>query len=243
MIHPTRYTKGFTLVELAIVLVILGLIISGILVGQTLIRSGEMRATISQIEKYNAAVTTFRTRFNALPGDLENAGAYDLPALGGGSGEGDGNEMITGVGGALTADGEITLFWEQLTAIGTIYGKFDGAQTNGTIGGTFPPAQLGRFAIGVYNEGAKNYFHIGINNATGTTYNAVNILSPEEALNMDIKTDDGAPNSGATRAKGTTTPNGLADDTAGTGCVTGAAVADTYQGHTDIACQLRLRMN
>jgi hypothetical protein len=52
------------------VLVIIGLIVGGVLVGQSLISAAEVRAQITQIEKYNAAVNTFRSKFNAIPGDM-----------------------------------------------------------------------------------------------------------------------------------------------------------------------------
>lgn len=68
--------SGFTLVELAIVLVIIGLIIGGVLVGQDLIKAAEIRATVSQIEGYNAAVNTFRTKYKGMPGDVRNIESF-----------------------------------------------------------------------------------------------------------------------------------------------------------------------
>jgi prepilin-type N-terminal cleavage/methylation domain-containing protein len=66
-----RLRAGFTLVEIAIVLVIIGLIIGGILVGQDLIRVATIRSQVSQIDKYQAAINTFRLKYNnALPGDV-----------------------------------------------------------------------------------------------------------------------------------------------------------------------------
>src|SRR3954463_15618522 len=87
---------GFTLIELSIVLVIIGLIVGGILVGQDLIKAAEIRATVGQIEKYNSAVNTFRTKYNGIPGDLSgsaggNASAFGLfyeSTLGGTAGHG-----------------------------------------------------------------------------------------------------------------------------------------------------------
>src|SRR5476651_1560647 len=61
---------GFTLIELSIVLVIIGLIVGCILVGQDLISAAEVRATVGQIEKYNSAVNTFRGKYNSMPGDM-----------------------------------------------------------------------------------------------------------------------------------------------------------------------------
>ena len=68
--------QGFTLVELAIVLVIIGLVVGGVLAGQTLIRNAEIRSIINDRESIAGALTTFRSRFNALPGDMRDATRY-----------------------------------------------------------------------------------------------------------------------------------------------------------------------
>lgn len=65
-----RKIRGFTLIEMSIVLVVIGLIVGGVLVGQDLIRAAGVRATITQIEKYNTATNTFREKYGALPGDI-----------------------------------------------------------------------------------------------------------------------------------------------------------------------------
>ena len=62
--------KGFTLIEMSIVLVIIGLIIGGVLLGRDLISAAAVRAQIAQIEKYNAAVNTFKGKYGYLPGDI-----------------------------------------------------------------------------------------------------------------------------------------------------------------------------
>src|ERR1700722_15466804 len=71
----SEQTNGFTLIELSIVLVIIGLIVGGVLVGQDLIKAAEVRAQISQIEKYNTAVNTFYGKYQAIPGDMNIATA------------------------------------------------------------------------------------------------------------------------------------------------------------------------
>lgn len=64
---------GFTLIELSIVIVVIGLIIGGVLVGQDLIKMSEARALMSQMDKYQVAVHTFQLKYNCKPGDCKNA--------------------------------------------------------------------------------------------------------------------------------------------------------------------------
>lgn len=67
--------KGFTLIELSIVLVIIGLLIGGILAAQSMISTSKITATISQIQQFDAGVMNFKTKYHYLPGDA--------PAFGG----------------------------------------------------------------------------------------------------------------------------------------------------------------
>jgi prepilin-type N-terminal cleavage/methylation domain-containing protein len=67
--------RGFTLVELAIVLMIIGLLIGGILRGQELLKNAKVTATIAQLKSVDAAMTSFRDEYSALSGDMVNPGA------------------------------------------------------------------------------------------------------------------------------------------------------------------------
>ena len=68
-----RNNDGFTLVELSIVLVIIGLLTSGIMVGLEMIESAKERKTISQLESYQTALMGFMLKYDAIPGDFDQA--------------------------------------------------------------------------------------------------------------------------------------------------------------------------
>ena len=90
--------KAFTLIELSVVLVIIGLIVGGVLVGQDLIHAATIRATITQKERFSTAANTFRTKFGDVPGSLVNPTALGLPALGCPSGTCNRTSSGTGTG-------------------------------------------------------------------------------------------------------------------------------------------------
>lgn len=132
--------KGFTLIELSIVLVIIGLIVGGILTGQDLINAAAIRAQITQIERYNTAVRTFQSKYGGLPGDLQdpNASSFGFQSRGTYAGEGDGNGILqsncTNVSGqpdGLQTCGELSVFWEDLGKAGLIDVTIPGFDTNG----------------------------------------------------------------------------------------------------------------
>jgi prepilin-type N-terminal cleavage/methylation domain-containing protein len=65
--------NAFSLIELVVVLVIIGLIVDGITSGQNLIRSAQLQSVITDVKKYEAAVAAFQERYFQLPGDMSNA--------------------------------------------------------------------------------------------------------------------------------------------------------------------------
>lgn len=138
-----RGTAAFTLIELSIVLVIIGLIVGGVLVGQDLIRAAANRSVISDIEKFKTAVLAFRGKYDCFPGDCPNAttffGAspqcgYVSPyIISNGTCNGNGNGQIAAgvneinTGPAPNAgyyQSEDVLFWQQLGLAGMIPGSY-----------------------------------------------------------------------------------------------------------------------
>jgi len=153
--------KGFSLVELSIVLVILGLLTGGVLTGQNLIRAAELRSIPTEFQAYQTAVHTFRDKYFALPGDMTNA--TDFWDSAGGSGFiGDGCETATGTGTqTCNGDGDGTLdkgdtaseyievytFWQHLANAGLVEGSYSGkaeslSKRNSVIGINVPASKI-----------------------------------------------------------------------------------------------------
>ncbi len=261
MMHIYSYSKyntaeaGFTLIELSIVLVIIGLIVGGVLVGQDLIRAAEIRSTVAQIEKYNSSVNTFRTKYAGIPGDLSasNAAAFGFITRAGSQGRGDRNGLVDGINAGASTNMIFTqesgVFWDDLTKANLVDGQFTSAADGASVAAIaaaavstqFPPARLARGnMVHVGSVNGFNYFTlVGITSvaaATGVMTVTAN-LTPLELFNMDNKMDDGVPLAGIVQAHGiagssatfmTDGPSSNAAATIGT-CDLGAGTAtDTY---------------
>lgn len=234
--HNHKDQKGFTLVELAIVLVIIGLIVSSVLVGQDLIRSAELRATVAQYREIVTAVTTFRGKYPGLPGDIDNGARYGLGGAtvtgtfqDGSAGAGDANGFITedNATTVTNATGEMATFWAHLTTPDRaefIPGTYSG--DGGTVAGEDNPAlRLGNAGWGVFGTGRNiNYLVAGMANNASTATDTVNVFVPIDAFNIDEKIDDGVPTSGSVQSRGANATD--IDAAASTAGVVNAAVCN-----------------
>jgi len=114
---PKTHSGGFTLVEMAIVLVIIGLILGGVFKGQALIDSARVRSLSTDVSGIRTAWYSFQERYRSIPGDFSNAQTQIDSA----STQGNGNGRID--------DGqERAGVWQQMALAGFIPGSFDGAQ-------------------------------------------------------------------------------------------------------------------
>ena len=223
-----KQQHGFTLVELSIVLVILGLLVGGVLTGQSLIRAAELRAITTESQRYVVAMNTFRDKYFAIPGDMPNAvrywgqqagGTADGPdstcqaqtaaATGTATCNGDGSGLV-GNGPSNLAPTEFFRFWQHLANAGLIEGTYSGVTGSGSnytavIGTNVPRSKVnnaGWFLQGLGTYGDASYFQANYGNylafgaarTNGST--TMPAIKAEEAYNIDMKTDDGKPNTG-----------------------------------------------
>lgn len=211
---------AFSLVELSIVIAVIGLITGGIIMGQNLIRSAELKSVAKELEIYRSAFTMFKDEYGELPGDLTNATEYwgmadacpGGPATGSETCNGNGNGRIT-QGANDSEFSEMFTAWQHLALSGFIDGSYTGIAGpsgvyHGNIGESLPASRLtdagwtvvymleqidnaGRFD-GIYG----NTLMIGKNSTSAATAYAA--MTAKEAWKMDQKLDDGMPAQGMT---------------------------------------------
>ena len=190
--------RGFTLVELAIVLVIIGLVLAAVLKGQELIVSARLKSTISAAGEVSSAAQTFRDKYGALPGDYSK-GIARLDSNGnlGWTIDGDGDGVVDGDGVALPAANEETiLFWNHLAAANMIAGVSPVGIA--TIGDGIPSAPVGG-GWTIRNElvVGKTTHWLSLGSAVAVP---IGVVNSEQALLIDEKADDGRPGTGSIRS-------------------------------------------
>jgi prepilin-type N-terminal cleavage/methylation domain-containing protein len=209
-----RKQAGFTLIEIAIVLVIIGLLLGGVLKGQELITSARVRNLISQQDGVKAAYFGFLDRFRALPGDYGLASTNIANVAAGANGNGNG--QIQSVLGGGTIDEHIAV-WDHLSKAGFINGSYTYAALPETPA-SVPSNPYVRY-IEVIND---NVYGAG-GGAVRHNIKTGNQIPSDILAEIDRKIDDGNPVGGVFQFS---TYNGGAGGTA----PTGGAAGTCYNG-------------
>ena len=220
-----KKNSGFTLVEMAVVLIVIGLIAASVISGRAIIHASESRAVMAEIRKHMQSFSQFVERYHAYPGDFRGANtAFNIAT----SFNGDGNNKIE-----WGANDEGTKGWYHLQLAGYTDGIYTGTGPNAVIRTNIPGSNVGGGGSGYYldyNTAMQNHLGLGSPNTVGGINNKP-ALSPERAEAIDRKLDDGRPSSGFVQSVGT-----------GTTCVTGTGLYNTGAAEA-ISCVLLVRLN
>jgi prepilin-type N-terminal cleavage/methylation domain-containing protein len=218
--------SGFTLVEIAIVLVIIGLLLGGILKGQELINSARVRNLADTNAGVQAAYYGFIDRYRQVPGDMVATLAAQMIGDSGITWGGDGNGQLAGSGVAATDWQEANAAWIHMTRAGFLQGTYSGPVTDSTS---------------YIAQAPKNSFNGTMLLARTRDYSVSNPLGPPSgssayrlgfvlgnnipvdiAQELDTKIDDQSPLTGTLRFTGLTSTiqdfTGVSD--ASTSCMT-----------------------
>lgn len=201
---------GVTLVEMAFVVVAIGVILGIVVKGGQMYRHSQLTGSYMNVQAYKAATAEFIGQYNALPGDMGNATRYLSHSCGVADG---GNNHVIGDGtltiGDADASPEITQYWCHLLAAGLVEG-FSGIGAG--YGNNVPAAPLGGgYAVQSIMGSGNSYDPDGGSaiikglfirwEGLGGPGSAV--VTPSDAMTIDEKYDDGLPWSGVVRARGT----------------------------------------
>ena len=188
--------KGFTLVEIAIVLVIVGLLLGGVMKGQELINSAKTRALVSKLKSVEVAWNTFTDRYQAKPGDFNQA-VRDL-----------GGPTVNGNGDGFVYINEANDVWSHLSAAGLISGNYAVVDTTDFW------TCVGCMENGFGQTMILSWQNWGVAGGTKHKLSSGYMIPSMIVAEVDKKIDDGKPTTG--KMVTLVTPNG------GTNCRTGA---------------------
>lgn len=180
--------SGFTLIELAIVLVIIGLLLGGVLKGQELINAARVKTLITELKNTQVYIYGYQDRFRVLPGDDAQANAHvgGTAATTGGHVQ---NAVIQGTWNSATATDESYLFWQHVR----LAGLASGSTVAGAAG--YEPINSSGGRIGV--QSVNGFAIAGLNGAYVVC--SAGMLG-RFAEQIDVTLDDGDTDAGSVRA-------------------------------------------
>lgn len=231
--------KGFTLVELSIVIVIIGFLIAGIAAGTNLIKQAELRSIIADFQSYAVSYNNFFYKYQKIPGDMEVAFTYWGTGCADTATNCNGNN--NGVIDFTTGTGEIHKAWKHLEQAGMINAGVvqitAGNITSTVVGSNAPTSKIAAAGYIMYGGTAAappfNTFNniVWVGKARAGTSLTNSAMTTEDIFSIDQKADDGIVNAGGNFV-GATTGSIRARD--GANAVALDCVSDTTNGYYNL---------
>ena len=203
-----RNQSGFTLIEIAIVLVIIGLLLGGVMKGQELINSAKVKNLATDFKNIPVYIYGYQDKFRSLPGDDSSAASH-VSGASACSGAATlctpSNGIINGTWDTATTTAESQLFWQHVRMAGLAAGA--------TSGDMLPTNSVGG-VIGITNGGVDNpdavVYVAPATKLPGTYILCSASILGKYAKQLDIQMDDGTPTGGSMRAFNQTGGRGTA---------------------------------
>jgi hypothetical protein len=208
------------------------------MVGQQVAEAARLKAMLSEVQNLKTAIGQFEILYKGLPGDIANAERY-WPETQNGNADGE---------IAPETDDEAFGAIQQLALAGFIDGSYDGVWSGAfTSAGNVVESKLGRGAM-IYvrccgDEGESNLEfmnHVNVFSAAAGGSTRAGVFTPEEAMQIDSKIDDGIPDSGLVGANGAFS----AGEYRKSGCYTGVGSGAVYDvAAIEATCQMYFGYN
>lgn len=232
--------RGFTLVELSIVLVIIGLLIGGILAAQSMTETAKINTEVRRIQQFDVLFNNFQNKYNGIPGDSTKLGSMAS----------DNDGTIESLNNSVTNDynGEISNFWYFMTlSTQDPYNPGEAPDDTYLASANFIADSKLKEAphAGYYPYGvaAVNYYFLSsvLEQDTDVTFSPG--VKPITALALDKKMDDGIATSGQVQAYSDSDGTAPSSGTSGNaGCVITGDPGAYNTAYKNVACSLRINM-
>ena len=199
--HPPPFARrqsGFTLIEIAIVLVIIGLLLGGILKGQELINSARVKSLATDFRNIPVFIYGYQDKYKALPGD-DAAASSHVGGTNATTGSSPGDGKIDGAWDSDTATHESFLFWQHVRLAGLAPGS------TVTSSADYEPLNAVGGRLGI--QSAKPFTSMN----SGTWFICSGGITGKFAKQLDSQLDDGDTDTGAMQAGAIASPTGSAN--------------------------------
>lgn len=192
-----KKSRGFSLVELSVTFVVVGLMTGAAIWGMKVKEQAELNSVVSDVRSFTEATSVFQSIYGFLPGDIPNVDILPKST----------NAYVAGNGNGIIEPNEALQFWTHLAGSGLVKGRFNAENefsTNAAGDGASPASPLN---YSKFNSGFKvasdpklgvKFIFSGFD---GSGVNDGSVLPPSEAAYLDDKFDDGNPLTGKIRAE------------------------------------------